>query len=226
VRFRRRRSSRPRTAKSRKSYWLGGMFHHNEFIGNTTALNNGGFAGECYTWWLKWPSGQRSLTNDIEMPEEIEPVDETLMKTEMIVGLQATCSNFPGNNREAYTLGIGVTVKDPGSDPFSLNSVFTTFDTTNDDYPPFPLPVFQQDEDWIYRLIMTGTQGNEIWSSTAGGDVRAMSSRARRKLPPGSGILGILQMTDIAQSAVQDWTYQLALDWRLLLKAGAYSPGA
>lgn len=225
---RRRRSSRGRKGRLRKSYWVGGMFQHNEFIGNcsnTLTGGNPGFGGEVYTWWLKWPSGLRSFTNDIAYPEEIEPVDETLVRTEIVYGAQATCSQFPGNNREAYTVGLGVRVHDPGGDAHGFNSIFTTFDTSTGNYPPTALPVVDQNEDWVFRSIGTGTQGNLIWTNTAGFE-REMISRAQRKLPPGSGLLGVFHIVNLNESTASDWTYQLALDWRLLIKAGAYSPGA
>lgn len=221
---RRRRSFGRRKGGRRRSYWAGAaVWIDNAALQNTSNGGGGFLAGEAFTWWVKWPAGQRSITDTISYPEEIEPIDETVVRTRSIFSCRASLNNLTEFQRHSYTIAFGIVAIDPGNAAEDLNGGAFAFNLDGSALPPFPLPMIDLGEDWIIRQIGTGVQNDVIYQPSAG-DLDAYQSRAMRKLSPGVGLLAVLMASDPNEANSNDWTITAAFDTRCLFKSGVYTP--
>jgi len=212
----RRRARRSSGARKRKLFWDGGHV--------TGELNLGTSPGNSmqYCFWIRWPAGQRQTTDEtgILRNGELTTENVTLERMRWIIGYSfATPTNL-----SAYRLVFGATVYESWI-PSVLDNVVQT--GGGDGGPnENPDPSFDLNEDWIFRrvdILETGGGGGaQLGFVRPPDNIDAYQSRAKRKLGPGQGILGVIS----AISTVEDDELDiiLAMDIRCLYRSGNY-PG-
>lgn len=208
--MRRSRTRRGSGRKARKSYWIGASLS----IANVDFANAG--FGEVATGWMKWPSGL--LNFQTENPTEqnegfIEPNDETLVRT--IVSANCTL-NLHGlvQLRALYTGVFGIIAWD------AYTSTAVDLDSAVQPSGVVPNPARDMGADWIIRLPFSFTRDNFSIGNIA---ETFIVSRAMRKLPPRTGLLGCFGFEALLAPPDDVTSFDLQADIRMLMKSGYYS---
>lgn len=160
-----------------------------------------------FTFWLKWP-GDRVRQNDDGF---LEPSDETVVR-------QLCRLNFSIDPPTAGQLGtprlvcFGAIGFDGGATPNDYE--LTTFNDASAFSPPHPLRDAQ--DDWMMRIPANFLfAGNQVPSLE---DV-FVQSKAKRKMPPGTGVLGVIAMGNLFADD-QTNTLSFSVDWRAAVRTG------
>lgn len=203
------RSHRRSAGKKRKMYWQGATFSANQ-----VEMANAGF-GETVSAWVKWPSGTLNFSGGSATDEGEgfpEQSDETLVRTISTLKVDAPVQGvLPGALLATFCFGMicwdATTVSAQDID-VAVNPSGT-----------IPNPARDWAADWIFRVPVPFTADNFFGAPT---DRLFLESRAMRKLPPRTGILGVFGYEDIlaGPEEVIKWTWQL--DLRMLFKQGYY----
>lgn len=207
--FRRRRfrgSSRS-SGRRRKLNWTGGWF-----AGRNITLQND---GETVTFWAHWPAGLRNESGSGATEQELTSVDETLVKT--IVSANMTLDLFGITQAQVNVIAcLGFLAWDATTQSAGdLDGVVT---------PPgiVPHPILDHGADWLLRVPMAFTRDNFSIGNIA---ETFIVSRAMRKLPARTGILGVvgieMPLDNSSDNATIDWT----VDFRQLFKSGVFVGG-
>lgn len=201
-------SRRRRTGRSsRKTRWLGSLWQGL----NVLMAAGSPSIGSPYQWvsfWLKWPAGSEDPLAD----HRVEPSDETLVRT-----LLRTSLTWQANTPDVYQACFGAIAFDGGDFPdFYEQGSFVS----NVSLVAPPNPIIDSDDDWIIRQPYANTNftgfsftnpplENQLWTE----------SRAMRKLPPNTGVLAVLAVSNalsLAPTVALNWS----LDARLAVRSG------
>jgi len=178
-------------------------------------LANAGF-GEVISAWFKWPSGLVNFSStDAQGSNEgaVEPSDETLVKTI----LSTNCTLNLQGALQSHFLATGV---------FGLicwdasPSSAVDIDVAVIASGQVPNPARDMGADWIIRQPFSFTRDN---FAIAPQDSIFIASRAMRKLPPRTGILGVFGYEAVLGSPETEVDFDVQIDCRMLFKSGYYS---
>lgn len=204
-RFRGRSAHRGRRS-SRKTRWVESVWQglNIAFLAGSPAM------GSPYTWvsfWAKWPAGKADPLSD-----RLEPSDETLVRSL----LRSSLTWDPGV-ADVYQACLGLIAFDGGEFPdFYENGIFTS----NTSFVAPPHPLVEGFDDWIIRQPYFNTNFTGFsFTNPSLEDSKWTESRAMRKLPPDTGILAVLGVTNVLSLApvIQlNW----AMDCRLAVRSG------
>lgn len=201
-RMRRRGHSRSRS--SRKTRWTGGIWQ-GDFTFNGDVNSNGIGLFHWVSFWFKWPAGHNApqiAGIPADATSRVEPSDETLVRTK--VNFDATTA-YNGVIAPVQTWDIvaGLIAWDGGDFPefFDLG-IFSS-----SSFVAPPNPAINPDDDWILRNSYGVANANpRVIGDTTD---TYLNSLAKRKLPPDTGILGVIGVANV----LQDDTVFLELTW-------------
>jgi len=213
--FRRRSHSRSRS--SRKTRWTGGIFQglDQAFTGDVNGISLGQFSW--VSFWFKWPASHFSptipgaVTTDVQ--QRLEPSDETLVRT--INNFTAVASyDATADVDQSWAVAIGLIAWDGGKRPEAFDlAVHSSLGTAV--APPNPVVDFE--DDWLLRNIWGVTNTNPSIFQTLTDSY--VNSAAKRKLPPDTGILGLIGAADtIIGTNVLEMTWNW--DVRMAIRSG------
>jgi len=203
--FRRKASRRGRRSSSsrRRVNWVASFFQ-----GNSIVLDQPSVA----VYWAKWPSG---LTGDISgTGGTILPaaVDDTWIRA-LVEGNVKLHTHGAVPTTNTTTVAFGLIAWDTAN-PAALEATVVGNDVA-------PSPVLNAGLDWLLRIPFTFVQDNFVLSISAD---TWINSRAMRKLPPNTGILGCLAAVDYLDTdATPIQTVSWNFDVRGAYKAGGYT---
>lgn len=209
----RRSHRKASSSRRRKVFWDGG-----QAVG---AVNFGaGFGEEMqYLWWIRWPAGLKETVNETGIARSGELVSEnlTLERLRLLVFLAPI---VPVDTSIKLTVGAtAIECNDPAT--FD-NIVQTGGGAGGNNFNPDP--TYDVNDDWIIREVTVIRNPSSIASSNSNfssfTDTDQYQSRAKRKLPSGVGILGVISA--FAQPDDTTFVLNLSMDWRALYKAGNY----
>lgn len=204
--FRRKRLSRRSGRKSRMTHWHWTALRASGIVLETGENEN----FEYFSAWMRWPSGFVDPRNDHLMPS-----DETLVRTiqNVIIGVNPA-SLLPGYI-PAMQACWGLIAFDGGRNPESFNNA--VWNRTDDFAPPHPHA--DANEDWILRVPSIFIQDASFQGP---GEDIFIQSRAMRKLPPGTGILGVFGAITlgIGPGIGANRTFEVGVDCRQALRSG------
>lgn len=162
-----RRSTGRRGGKRRRLQWQGAS----AFFPNQAMAD-----GDVVAFWARVPAG--AVDNSGAAIPYIVPDDYTLVRSRLIWVFNTT--NGGANVTLPWSIGLGLIDWDGLTDnPLDLgNSI--------------PHPVYDTDEDWIFRNAGPEIYENIVEGSNGVGDVDAYQSRAQRKLSAGKGVLCVI----------------------------------
>jgi len=201
----RRRSGSRRSARKTHWTWQGQRTTNIEL---ETAENAAGSPAEYISVWMRYPSGFDDPQTGARMPS-----DETLVRTIQNVTCGVNLATLLGGPINALHACWGLIAIEGGHDPSSYDGVL--WNITDIGAPPHP--VLDADMDWILRVpFIFVTDG----SFQGPGDITFLQSRAMRKLPPDTGILGVFGAITIAAAAPQIKTFELGVDCRMAFRSG------
>lgn len=196
----RRRLRRSGRSSGRKTYWAGSQWAGNEVDFPDDA------SSACF--WARWPS---NFNDPHTAANSITPSDETLVRT--ILNMQMlTNDDIITFATSPKIITFGLIAFDGGQSPDFYDAV--SFGAGADVGPP--LPASQPGEDWIIRLPMVFQQANSYQGPVA---TQFIESKAMRKLPPGKGLLGVLEYTDIF-GTLSSTNWSFAFDIRMAFRSG------
>lgn len=163
----------------------------------------------CLTGWAKWPAGFQRPDN-FGAPSSVEPSDETLVRTIMATTVLLDAA-IPGAI-SPVEMCVGLIAFDGGNNPDVWDNGY--FVSTDQFRPPWPI---DGNEDWIIRqpFIFMAAGGFE----TPGTDL-FLESKAKRKLPPGTGLLWVAQFLDIPNFPDGAGTFSVSSDVRMAVRSG------
>lgn len=194
---------RSRQSSSRKTRWTGFLWQ-----GDSIALEARQGTSSWVSFWAKWPGDG---LNDDGFPE---PSDETLVR-------------YVGN----VVCGLGLSALVPGLIP-PVDACFGLIAFDGGQYPEYydnnayqelssgvapPHPIVNADDDWIIRLPMQFVV-NGSYQGPA--DATFLNSQAKRKLPPGTGILAVFGVQNVTTPNEQVYNYSFSWDGRLAVRTG------
>lgn len=204
-----RRSSGRRSG--RKIRWSGLQYSL------ATSLESQPDVNEWVSFWVKWPA---SLANVSVLPPantviSNEPVDETLVRLRSFWGAGLT---VPGTTGVALPINgvFGIIAFDGGEEP--VDYMFTVWTHASQTPPPDPLE--QIDDDWVIRQPFTNGQLEESFVDTGDGYELAEWSRSMRKLPAGTGLLGLIGVQSLFATASTPVTIRWGGEVRYAVKSG------
>lgn len=195
---RRRRSSGQRS--SRKTYWHGGFSYASGF----TTVDGGWASG-----WVRYPSGYID-PNDVN--QMTTPSDETLVRTIVNTNVALAGGPLPGLI-QPIKLCLGLIAFDGGNPALWDNNTGGSLPTPAAIQPP--LPIQQPGEDWIIRLPFCWTTSGTYQGPAA---ETFIESQAKRKLPPGTGILAVWELASPFTSGSFEFFW--SSDFRMAVRSG------
>jgi hypothetical protein len=159
------------------------------------------------TFWLKWPADTIS-----PYTEELEPADETLIRmiANSNVLLNTDVLDFAVAPIHFCFGAIAFDASEAGAGDYQL----AAYGDASVACPP--RPITDGDADWILRQPFIFQAGNSYQGPVA---TQFIESRAQRKLPPTTGILGMFQFFDV-QGLVGSTSWSFGLDVRMAFKSG------
>lgn len=193
-----RSASRGRSAAKRKIRWQSvDIASPAQDFDNHTAL----------TFWLKWPA---DTTNPFTT--SLEPSDETLIRLIMnsSVLLNTEVLDFAVAPVHFCFGAIAFDASEFGAQDYQL----AAYGDTSVACPP--RPITDGDADWIIRQPFIFQAGNSYQGPVA---MPFIESRAQRKLPPNTGILGMFQYYDV-NNVFTPANWSFGLDARMAFKSG------
>lgn len=201
------RSSRRRTGRSsRKTRWNQGVWQglNIVFAAGSQAI------GSPYSWvsfWAKWPAG-----HDDPVSNHLEPSDETLVRS-----LMRTSLTWQAGTPDIYEACFGLIAFDGGDFPdFYEQGSYVS----NVSLVAPPNPIVDADDDWIIRQPYFNTSFTGFsFTNPSLEDATWTESRAMRKLPPDTGILAVLAVTNVL-SLAPVISLNWAADFRLAIRSG------
>jgi len=171
-----------------------------------------------YTWvsfWFKWPAGHFIVPfpGAPDAGLKLEPSDETLVRTRSAFNGLATY-NANAGRIASYDVAIGLIAWDAGEFPGAFD--LGTFNSNSSLFAP-PHPIVDIDDDWILRDTYPFAHFNPAALSVNAPD-SYYQSLAKRKLPPDTGILGVIGAANTIdeQGLVMDWSW----DCRVAVRTG------
>lgn len=196
-----RRSRRFGMGRSvRKTRWTGAIMQAD------VILETGNIQREWVTFWAKWPAGRFDpQTTDLDGNTRLEPSDETLVRTITHLSGVFELDQSPGIGVPAKSIAYGLISFDGGDFPEAYEGA--VFSSTSLFQPPNPATDLQ--DDWIWRYEVGGLVTRESFGNVSPFDEE---SKAKRKLPPGTGILGVVGMADFVND-----TYPSRLAWNWVM---------
>jgi len=203
------RSHRRRSGSKRKLYWSGATFSANQ-----VGLANAGL-GETVSFWVKWPSGLINFSggSPTDAGESFpEANDETLIRLISSLKVDAPVQGvLPGALLATWCFGV------IAWDATSVSAV--DLDVAINDSGVVPNPARELAADWVFRVPVPFTSDNFFGAPT---DRIFLESRAMRKLPPRTGLLGVFGYEDILATPEEVIKFTWQLDIRTLFKQGYY----
>lgn len=219
--MRRRRSFRRtgRSSNRRRSEWTGlwgaGSLGAMDFSPGDGAL------GEAYSAWVVWPGDTIPGDTGIAHDGLLQPTDRTVIDTRVNVAFKAEFDALSINT--GVLIGMGI-CKFECWDPNSFDNQI--FEAGFNSPTAFPLPIFDANEDWVYRDVYVGVAGESteaFFTPTYLNQPYGTShSRAKRKLGPGEGLLYVMQPLAVGDGTLNATIWQ-SIDIRMLMKSGIYS---
>lgn len=185
-----------------------------------------------WTAWTTWPSGLASPGDSGIFRSGLQqPVDRTVMDTRVNFACSFGYTDAIPDNIQIL-LAIGITVHENYA-PDDIDNVVSYGGINGTDIieNPWPNPLYDIDEDWLYRDVYVGTAPGGITSFSMPGNYLntlygSGRSRARRKLPQGSGTLMIVApyIADVDPDGGGRGPFELHMscDVRHLYKSGVY----
>lgn len=160
------------------------------------------------TSWVKWPGDSVDPQFGLDA---LEPSDETLERT--IINSQVLAAGLTPGTIDPVMFVIGLIAFDGGGAPGFYEGAI--FDPTGASlvFPPQPIDAHA---DWIIRQPFIF---NSVQSYQGPGADIFIQSRAKRKLPPGRGILVVAQYFDLTGNA-GNTSFAFGMDVRLAVKSG------
>lgn len=206
-----RRSNRrgSRSRGSRRTFWTHSLVQVEGLIYETDGANAD------YDWlsvWLRFPSGYEDLGASSPMGS-----DETLVRT--ISALTVAWTGAAATFETPMNACFGIIAFDGGKKPEFYD--LATFDNQASFVAP-PHPIVNASDDWILRIPF------QFLSDSTYGSVQAetfIQSRAMRKLPPGTGILGVFGALNLLGAATTP-TWNFSWDVRMALRSGYTAPAS
>jgi len=187
---RRFRGNRRTSGSRRKNDW-----RYAQWTGDSLLM----FDQVRYGFWLRVPAGEL----DTLAPDQPQIVQEdcTLVRTRAFISWNSNNGALQVNRPWEFAFGI------------------IAWDGTNETAPiasNCPNPAGDLDNDWLFRSVSTNMQENIFEGTNSGSDVDAYQSRAMRKLSHGTGLLGVVGMTEFTGAALLNVSW--FVDVRFLLK--------
>jgi len=204
---RHRRHTRRSGGKARQVRWINSHMWSD--------LGQIGFqSGDRAVAWMKWPAGHINTQFDILLPE---PSDETLIRSIWWPSLTRPGTDLNPVNVEFWSFGL------IAWDAFDPNLLDRQLIFANDLSAPDP---YFGSDDWILKhtFIVNSPDGADFATSIPPGAESQVQSRAMRKLPPDTGILGVLSLHQQASAGGDTCSATFGLECRLAVKSG-YSVG-
>jgi len=205
----RRSSRRGRSRKSgRRTFWTHGLWQADAIVSSTD------LPGDDYNWysfWFRWPSGFEDINTGSTTPQGS---DETLVRV-----VSSLSSSYEGLASFVPPLDLvfGLIAFDGGSKPEFYD--LATFGSVGSFVAP-PHPVVDASDDWIIRIPFNFMTDGAFGSVTSESFIQ---SRAQRKLPPGTGILGVVGPSNLVgdpTTPTNSWSW----DVRMAIRSG-YTKG-
>lgn len=199
-RFRRARSG---GRSSRKTRWNSALWQGIVSLSGDILLANYSYV----TFWAKWPADRIRINDD----GFVEPSDETVVRQLCRLNVSASPS-VAGVLSSPQDIVFGTIAFDGGGQPNDYE--LATF-TAGTPFGP-PHPIAEGNDDWMMRIPMNFIfAGNQVPSL----EDRFVESKAKRKMPPGTGVLGVLAMGNVLQNdlAVE---IDFSIDWRAAIRSG------
>jgi len=195
-----RRSRRSGRSSSRKTYWAG-----SQWVGNEVTFADDASSA---SFWARWPS---NFNDPHTVANSVTPSDETLVRT--ILNMQMlTNDDIISFVTAPKIMTFGLIAFDGGQSPDFYDAV--SFAQGASVGPP--LPASQPGEDWIIRLPMIFQQANSFQGPVA---TQFIESKAMRKLPPGTGLLGVLEYSDVL-GVLGETNWSFGFDIRMAFRSG------
>lgn len=214
-RFRRTGSRSKARQNDWSGLWLGGHMGAMDFSPGTGAL------GEAYAAWVTWPGDTIPGDTGISHDGLLQPVGRTIVDLRANICFKLEFDALSINS--SIILGMGV-CKMECWDPNSFDNQI--FEAGFNSPTAFPLPVFDANEDWIYRDTYVGVAGESTEAAFSPTYLNfaygSGHSRAKRKLGPGEGLLFVFQPVCLTDDVLNADVW-MTLDIRTLLKSGTYT---
>jgi len=158
--------------------------------------------------WMRWPSGFTDPQTDHPMPS-----DETLVRTIQNVIIGVNLGSLITGAIPTLHACWGLIAHDAGHDPTSYDGI--VWNTTDIGAPPHP--ILDADMDWVHRVPAMFVADKTFQGPAVESFVQ---SRAMRKLPPGTGILGVFGGITIGATVDVIRTFDLGIDCRMAFRSG------
>lgn len=208
--MRRRFRSRGHGRPTRKTYWTSGTY-----LGSNVPFETNNLTGAdvWYSAWAIWPGG--SFTDPQLTTPSPQPSDTTLVRT-LVEGQVALDNGGDAGYIAPAQFCFGLIAFDGSRNPELYDN---NTGGTDDPIAP-PCPLFDQNEDWIIRVptIFTFQPGLSTEKT-----VLYQQSMAKRKLPPGHGVLAVVQASMFFDRAVT-YHFNFGFDMRFAMKSGYTTP--
>lgn len=202
--YRKRMRTSRRSRSNRKTYWSAANF-----------TVDGAFQdGSWFCDWIKWPSGSVSDPQQPALYPTAE--DETVVR--MVISGNAHWNSGVGSGNPS-TLYFGIIAFDGGNPTLWSGNSGGSLPTPALIQPP--LPFTDSGQDWLIRVPFYAMTPDTGFNTPNPMTTDYTSSRAKRKLPPGTGLLGVLEYLEPFTPA-QSNAVQTAIDIRYCLKSGYY----
>jgi hypothetical protein len=141
---------------------------------------------------LKWPASLAPISHTIEPNEDFvvtnEPVDETIVRMITEFNLLTSSAGVNGSLPQPLNFCWGAIDFDGGEFPDFYD--FAVFNSQTSFVAP-PSPLTQMDDPWLIRMPFTLVTETVINSNSSGPGI-FVESKAKRKLPAGTGILCVM----------------------------------
>jgi len=211
----RRRRSAGRSRSNRKTRWTGGIFQGDVTLaGDVNGVGSGFF--EWVSFWFKWPAGHvgphiAGNPANVVTDSRLEPSDETLIRTRSTFHV-LTAYDITPNVSQTWDVVIGLIAFDGGSNPEILD--LATHSPSSGFAPPNP--AISPDDDWLLRNVYGVARINpESFDDLADSYLQSL---AKRKLPPDTGILGVIGVANLLEDAFMSLTWNW--DVRMAVRTG------
>lgn len=201
-RFMRRGRSGRSSRKTRWQYafWQGGVTADSDLVGGVYNY---------FTFWLKWPADRVTVVDAVGTPG-IAPSDETVVR--QLCRLNVTLDPTTAGFRSPLNVVFGAIGFDGGADPTPYD--LATFSGGTAFRPPHP--ILDAHDDWMMRIPM-----NFLYASNQVPSLEDVfvQSKAKRKMPPGTGVLGVIGVGNVLEDDLQS-TFYWSIDWRAAVRSG------
>jgi len=142
-------------------------------------------------FWFRWPTGNPDPLNNDDTPPEC-----TLIKTMSAPVIRTDNTSTQANDQIIIFAGL---ISWDAIEPLDFGVTAGVFPNPAD-----------ASFDWIWRTTFLLQQQNTVISASTGGTESTYISKAMRKLPPGTGVVGLLSMVNFSGVTLRvSWSWDV-----------------